>query len=87
MRIEKSPGAGQDGATKAKRNDMQAKAVAPQLVPLTEHTLADLFDQAVDLAYIRFGKEVTDEHVEAVCDRLALNWQWGLDAAGAVTVH
>lgn len=67
---------------------MQAKTVtASQLVPLSEHTLTGLFDQALDLAYERFGEGTTDDHVEAVCDRLVLNWQWGLDAAGAVTVH
>lgn len=67
---------------------MQAKTVTTcQFVPPTESTLADLFDKAVDLTYLRFGPGATDDHVEAVCDRLVLNWQWGLDAAGAVTVH
>lgn len=66
---------------------MQTKAVAPRLVPLNQHILSELFDQALDLAYQRFGQDTTDDHVEAVCDRLVIHWQWGLDAAGAVTVH
>ncbi len=45
-----------------------------------------LRDEAEDLARRAFT-EPSDEHVECIHARLALNNLWGLGDAGAVTVH
>lgn len=53
---------------------------------MSEHTKQTFMDQAFDLACEAFG-EPHDDVVTAIYERLVWNWQRGLGAAGAVTVH
>lgn len=50
-------------------------------------TRYELMDEAEELALQAFGPAAEAEHIEAVFERLALHWRWGLPADGAVTVH
>ncbi|WP_368641740.1 hypothetical protein ABRZ08_13045 [Castellaniella ginsengisoli] len=50
-------------------------------------TRHELMDEAERLAIDAFGENAEVEHIEAVFERLALHWRWGLPADGAVTVH
>lgn len=64
------------------------KLTAPRQHEHMSEALADaLFDRAVDLAYEAFGDGTTDDHVETVFARLAMQWHWGAGVAGATTVH
>lgn len=47
----------------------------------------ELMDEAEELALQVFGPAAEAEHIEAVFERLALHWRWGLPADGAVTIH
>lgn len=46
----------------------------------------DLYQEAIDLAYMTFS-DPSDEHIEAVHQRLLFNQRAGLKAQGAVTLH
>ena len=48
----------------------------------TQH---DLMDEAERLALQAFGQDAEAEHIEAVYEALAWNWQHGLP--GVVTIH
>lgn len=50
-------------------------------------TRHELMDEAERLAIDAFGENAEVEHIEAVFERLALHWRWGLPADGVVTVH
>lgn len=54
---------------------------------MNENTRHDLMDEAERLAVRIFGKTAESEHIEAVFERLALHWRWGLPFDGATTVH
>ncbi|NYT25364.1 hypothetical protein H0A73_17325 [Alcaligenaceae bacterium] len=54
---------------------------------MDDDTRHNLMDEAERLAIQAFGNTAELEHIEAVFERLALHWSWGLPAAGAVTVH
>ncbi|MFT0547468.1 hypothetical protein ACMHYO_14195 [Allopusillimonas ginsengisoli] len=58
----------------------------PPVDQLAQTTRDALLDQAFDLACEAFG-EPHDDVVTAIYERLVWNWQRGLGAAGAVTVH
>lgn len=60
---------------------------ASQNPRMDEMTKEILMDEAAELAYLAFGDDATDEHIEAVFERLALHWSWGLPMTGIVTVH
>lgn len=60
---------------------------APQTAGMDTYVKMDLQEQAEDLALRAFGEDASDEHIDAVFERLAYNWRCGLDWAGAVTVH
>lgn len=51
------------------------------------HTRHELMDEAERLALETFGESAEVEHIEAVYERLALHWRWGLPADGATTIH
>jgi len=53
---------------------------------MDKETVEMLFHQAIDLAYQHF-KDPTDDHIETVFDRLALNYKWGIGNDGCVTIH
>lgn len=53
---------------------------------MADEIASQLFDEAVDLAYQAFD-DPSDDHIQTVFARLALNHDWGLGSAGAVTVH
>jgi len=59
----------------------------PQTAAMDTYTRWELLEQAEELAVSAFGDNASDEHVDAVYERLAFNWRMGLDSAGAVTVH
>lgn len=46
----------------------------------------ELLDQAFHLAYAGF-KTPSDDHIEAVYERLLFNYEHGLGADGALTLH
>lgn len=54
---------------------------------MDDDTRHELMDEAERLALDAFGEYAEVEHIEAVFERLALHWRWGLPADGAVTVH
>jgi hypothetical protein len=54
---------------------------------MDDDTRCELMDEAERLALEAFGEHAECEHIEAVFERLALHWRWGLPADGAVTVH
>ena len=49
-------------------------------------TFQMLHDAALELAY-RYFDEPTDDHIEAIFERLEHNYWRGLGMEGAVTVH
>jgi len=53
---------------------------------LNKFELMELEDQAIDLALTVFS-EPTDEHIEAIQERLIWNAKHGLGTEGAVTLH
>lgn len=53
---------------------------------MNEDIQAELLDQAFDLAYAGF-KTPSDDHIEAVYERLLFNHEHGLGADGALTLH
>lgn len=55
--------------------------------PMDETTCDALMERATDLAYLAFGQETTDDHIEWAYQRLVMHWRWGLPVAGVVTVH
>lgn len=54
---------------------------------MDENTRHDLMDEAERFALQIFGKTAECEHIQAVFERLALHWRWGLPFDGATTVH
>lgn len=56
--------------------------------PQMDEQIADaLFERATDLAYAAFGQDTSDDHIDAVYERVVVNWLWGAGVDGAVTVH
>lgn len=53
---------------------------------MKKNILARLLDVAVDLAYDVFD-DVTDEHIEAIYERLVFNLKHGVGFEGATTRH
>ncbi len=65
---------------------MENQSIAAETTPMNEYECDDLFEQAVNTAYQTF-KQVTDDHVLGVFERMAWNQAHGLDMCGAATVH
>lgn len=55
--------------------------------PMDEHVADALYERATDLAYAAFGQDTSDDHIDAVYERVVVNWLWGAGVDGAVTVH
>ena len=55
--------------------------------PMDEQVADALFERATDLAYNAFGQDTSDDHIDAVYERVVVNWLWGAGVDGAVTVH
>lgn len=62
-------------------------AAAPHTARMDKDTREDLMDEAERLALQVFGEAAEREHIEAVFERLALHWRWGLSTASVATVH
>ena len=60
---------------------------APHTAPMTDEVADALYARATDLAYNAFGQDTSDDHIEAVFERLVMQWRWGAGVDGAVTVH
>ena len=65
---------------------MEIPATLIHTARMNKEQCEDLFETAVNLAYQAFDN-VTDDHVQAIYDRLVWNAYVGLDVQGAVTVH
>lgn len=65
---------------------MEIQSIAADTAPMNEQTCNDLFEAAVDMAYSAF-KQVTDDHVLSVYERLVWNQAHGLGLHDVVTLH
>lgn len=66
---------------------MDASRAPGDAARMNSDTRHELMDEAERLALEAFGDGTEIEHIEAVFERLALHWRWGLPASGATTVH
>lgn len=62
-------------------------ARAPHTAPMTDEVADALYERATDLAYAAFGQDTSDDHIDAVYERVVVNWLWGAGVDGVVTVH